>query len=293
MSTQTVRSSAAVQLDRQPELRHEAASSSIFAVLKNHPQSKRVTIDGEEFYIAEGDLVLDEDQLAIYALQQETLKKARLLGISSSIEQAQGEALVGIVQNGKLVRWKEDLILTYCVLKGMLFSQERYQMVRDHMKRATEDWQKTCGVKFEYRAELDDSPGTGNPGVLFTVRGIDAGAQFIAAAFFPNDPANRRRVLIDPSYFDPFLTFDRAGVLRHELGHVLGFRHEHICSGALAACPDEPLFGTTALTEYDPHSVMHYFCGGVGSRELAMTELDRIGSQKLYGPPFDTFFFVG
>jgi hypothetical protein len=288
-----MRSSAAVQLERQPELRDEAVGTSMFDILKNHPQSKRVTIDGEAFYIVEGDLVLDEDQLAIYTLQQETLKKARLLGISTVAEQPQSEALVGIVQNGKIVRWKEGLVLTYCVLKGTLFSQERYQMVRDHMRRATEDWQKTCGITFEHRAELDDSPGTANPGVLFTVRGIDTGGQFIAAAFFPNDPANRRRVLIDPSYFDPRLSFDRAGVLRHELGHVLGFRHEHIRSGAPPACPDEPLFGTTPLTAYDPRSVMHYFCGGVGSRELGITELDRIGSQKLYGPPFDMFFFVG
>jgi hypothetical protein len=293
MSTQSTRSFAAVQLERQPALRDEAVGSSIFDILKNHPQRKQVTIDGEQFYIIEGDLMLDEDQLAIYSLQQETLKKARLLGISTMTEQPQSDALVGIVQNGKLVRWKEGLVLTYCVLKGTLFSQERYQLVCDSMKKATEDWQKTCGVHFEHKAELDESPGTENPGVLFTVRGIDAGGQFIAAAFFPNDPANRRRVLIDPSYFDQDLGFDKAGVLRHELGHVLGFRHEHIRSGAPAACPDEPLFGTSELTQYDPRSVMHYFCGGVGSRELAMTELDRIGSQKLYGPPFDMFFFVG
>ncbi len=30
---------------------------------------------------------------------------------------------------------------------------------------------------------------------------------------------------------------------------------------------------------------MHYFCGGVGSRELAITALDRVGAQVVYGPP--------
>jgi hypothetical protein len=99
-------------------------------------------------------------------------------------------------------------------------------------------------------------------------------------------------VLIDPSYFDAGLSFNKVGVLRHELGHVLGFRHEHIRSGAPPACPDEDLWGTIDLTQYDPQSVMHYFCGGAGSPELALTELDRIGSQKLYGPPFNTFTFV-
>jgi hypothetical protein len=37
---------------------------------------------------------------------------------------------------------------------------------------------------------------------------------------------------------------------------------------------------------------MHYFCGGVGSTELAITELDKAGSQKVYGPPFDQFFYI-
>jgi hypothetical protein len=44
MSTQSMRSFAAVQLERQPELRHEAAGSSIFDVLKNRPHSSRVPI---------------------------------------------------------------------------------------------------------------------------------------------------------------------------------------------------------------------------------------------------------
>jgi hypothetical protein len=201
-------------------------------------------------------------------------------------------ALIGITtQGGKIVRWREGLTLTYCVLEGTFSSQDRYTSVRDSMQAATGDWQEICGIQFEHRADLDQSPGTQNPGVLFTVREINANGQFIASAFFPTDPRNRRRVLIDPSYFNSNMTFDRVGVLRHELGHVLGLRHEHISSNAPAACPDEPLFGITPLTAYDPQSVMHYFCGGVGTRELLLTELDKIGVQKLYGPAFDGYFF--
>lgn len=43
------------------------------------------------------------------------------------------------------------------------------------------------------------------------------------------------------------------------------------------------------LTAYDPKSVMHYFCGDVGSRSLAITDVDRVGSQLVYGPPLSTF----
>jgi hypothetical protein len=201
-------------------------------------------------------------------------------------------ALIGITRGGKVVRWKEGLVLTYCVLRGTFPDQQEYQLVCDNMKQATEDWQRTCRIAFEYRSDLDENSGTQNPGVTFTVRGINAGGAFIATAFFPDDPANRRRVLIDPSYFDPALRFNKIGVLRHELGHVLGFRHEHISSGAPPVCPDEPGGNIIELTAYDPRSVMHYFCGGLGNTELAITELDREGSQKVYGPPFDAFHLV-
>ena len=297
MVYQPEQSQAALFLAERPTLREQAAESPLFETLKRSP--KRVQIDSESFYLVEGDLLLDEDELMVYALQQEGLRSIQALGITPGnlglaiiAEQPPMAALIGITQAGKIVRWKEGLVLTYCVLRDTFLDQVRYEQVRANMQQATTDWERVCGIKFEYRSDLDGSRGTQNPGVLFTVRGIDAGGQFIASAFFPNDPPSRRRVLIDPSYFDPTLRFNKVGVLRHELGHVLGFRHEHIRSGAPAACPDEPLFGTTPLTAYDPQSVMHYFCGGVGSTDLALTNLDRIGSQKVYGPPLDAFLFI-
>lgn len=97
-------------------------------------------------------------------------------------------------------------------------------------------------------------------------------------------------MLIDPSYFTT--SFDQVGVLRHELGHVIGLRHEHIRSGAPPECPDESTVNTFPFTAYDPKSVMHYFCGGVGTRDLAISDLDKAGIQKLYGPPLEDFRFV-
>ncbi len=42
------------------------------------------------------------------------------------------------------------------------------------------------------------------------------------------------------------------------------------------------------LGDYDPQSVMHYFRGGVGSPQLAIS-LDQTGSQSVYGPPLAGF----
>lgn len=272
------------------------------SVSKLKSSLKKITIDDgetkEELYRVEGDILLDEDQLEIYAAQREALEKERALqreraalGAGDLAPQEGRSALVGVTSNGKLVRWKPGLVLTYCVMKNTFSTPDKYEQAVAGMKQAAWGWEGVCGIKFQHKAELDNSP-TRPPGVIFIVREIDAGGQFIAAAFFPNDPKNRRRVLIDPSYYSPTLSFDRVGVLRHELGHVLGFRHEHIRSQAPPQCPDETLADTLDLTLYDPQSVMHYFCGGVGSRTLAITDVDRIGSQKLYGMPFESFNYV-
>ena len=129
----------------------------------------------------------------------------------------------------------------------------------------------------------------GAPAPLFTVRRLDSQGRFIAAAFFPNDPVSRRLLVIDPSFFTT--SFDKVGVLRHELGHVLGFRHEHIRSGAPAVCPGEDTTDTIDLSKYDPSSVMHYFCGSVGDQKLRISDLDREASQRLYGPPLDQVLY--
>jgi hypothetical protein len=259
-----------------------------------------VTVDGQVFYRVEGDLLLDEDQLEIYAGQLEAAQQMRELarkaseegfGLTGIAEPASPE-LVGISQGGKTVRWKPGLVLTYRVVRETYVDPINYEVVVANMRQATAEWEATCGVRFEHRQDLDDRPGIQPEGALFTVREIDTGGEFIAAAFFPNEPISRRRVLIDPSYYDQNLGFDKVGVLRHELGHLLGFRHEHIRSGAPPACKGESLFNVVDLTEYDPQSVMHYFCGGVGSRDLKITDVDRAGAQKLYGPSLAGFRLI-
>ncbi len=260
-----------------------AAPEPMFEKLKRG--LKTVTIDGETFYIAEGDLLIDEGQLPRYAVQRAAARSAPPV----AEEDIEGRTkLLAVSENGKIVRWQPGMVLSYCVLKSTFADASNYELVRNNMQRAVWDWEAACGVKFEHRADLDESP-TNTPDVLFPVREVNANGQFIAAAFFPNDPPVRRRLVIDPSYYST--DFDQIGVLRHELGHVIGLRHEHIRSGAPPACGDEDTGDTIEVTDYDPQSVMHYFCGGVGSLTLEITELDRAGAQQIYGPSFEAMRF--
>ncbi|MEQ1808666.1 MAG: matrixin family metalloprotease [Terricaulis sp.] len=290
-----MKSVAQTQLSKNKSVRENAHSGSLYLRLKS--SLRRIEIDSETYYVAEGDTLLDEDQLAIYAMQREKADAARVAGGDASFAGLGSEklglmkhALIAITQGGKIVRWAPGQVLSYRVVQKSFPSKPQYDEVVAAMSEATSAWEATCGVEFEHRSDLDANDGVRPDGALFAVRHIDANGAFIASAFFPNEPSDRRRVLIDPSYFGS--GFDSVGVLRHEMGHVLGFRHEHIHSSAPPACEGEDDFDVKYLTQYDPSSVMHYFCGGVGSKELKITPVDREGAQQVYGPPLRSMSFV-
>jgi hypothetical protein len=245
----------------------------------------RIEIDGRWYWRLEGDLLLDEEGLLEYAQRQ-----AQALPRDGDFP-----LIANVTAAGKIIRWASGVTLTWTALRKtfVLGGDDGYELAVRSVRAAAAAWEETCGVEFEYKPELDGSADLAPQGALFTVREHDTGGKLIAAAFFPQDPSVRRRVIIDPSFYQADLSYDRVGVLRHELGHVLGFRHEHIRSGKPPQCPDEDTYGTKPLNdEYDPRSVMHYFCGGLGSKELAITDLDRTGAQKVYGPPLKNFQLV-
>jgi len=232
-----------------------------------------ILINSKKYYIVEGDMLLNEYRYFQYKLK----------AIESKNRGEEGK-LVSEVKNGKIVRWPEHYTIQYCISKNSFETPEMYNEVKENMRKATKEWEETCNVKFLY----DEQKDAGNmviptDNITFVVLGYDSDNRFIASAFFPYYPVNERKILIDPSYFTS--DFDKIGVLRHELGHVLGFRHEHIRSEAPLACQGESTNGTVNNTEYDPKSVMHYFCGGMGTIELKITDVDRLGAQKNYGPP--------
>ena len=241
---------------------------------------RTVQLEGVPYWLAEGDLLLDDKQLQKYA-------NGGQANNPPAPEDSPFRLLAQVTEDGRIYRWKPGLELTYAVIKKS-FTQSEYNIVVANMKQAASDWGNACGVKFTHKTLQDDLQSPNE--VIFGVRKVDAQGEIIAAAFFPHDPKDRRHLVIDPSYFTTI--FDKVGVLRHELGHVLGFRHEHIRSGAPPDCPKESLANTIDLSQYDPRSVMHYFCGGVGSTALAITREDLFASQRLYGPPLEKVKYV-
>ena len=186
------------------------------------------------------------------------------------------------IYRGKPTYWNSirKKSLTYCVSK--LFKQN-HLLVVNAMRKASEAWENAADVNFFHNGSQDNHCNSANLNVLFDIRPVDVNGNYLARAFFPDEQRIARNLLIDNSAFelDPNDSLQLEGVLRHELGHVLGFRHEQNRPEAGVCFEDENF---QPVTEYDRSSVMHYpSCNGAGDWAFKLSALDRIGSACLYG----------
>lgn len=193
----------------------------------------------------------------------------------------QSGALIVHREGGKDAIWNDTQKkqLTYCV--STTFGS-RYQTAVTAMADATAAWEQVTDVKYTHLSDQDGNCNASNSQVLFDVRPI-SNADYMARAFFPNDSRSSRNILIDTSAFQANGNPTVTGVLRHELGHTLGFRHEHTRPEAGTCFEDN---NWRPLTPYDSASVMHYpQCNGTGDRTLSLTPKDIQGAVSLYGEP--------
>lgn len=251
------------------------------------PKFSLITGTGENkqkrnYYIIEGDVKVDKDELYYYCLK-------RLQKRDTSVNESRDNRKLTVAtdRNGNPSIWPNGLTLKYSVMRSSFSSKALYDSAVSCMKIATSDWMKACNVRFQHLPNLDNTEidlEAHPEQVLFIVRQLNVGGEFIAQAFFPSDPQYNRLLLLDNSFFNS--SFSKTGVLRHELGHILGFRHEHIWSSD-ASCAGERIIedelGAERLTKYDPFSVMHYPCGlNSNNRILELTDFDKEGAWKIY-----------
>jgi serine protease len=187
--------------------------------------------------------------------------------------------IVGTQKSGDLNIWSNPLQhqLTYCIDNG--FKDLKPAMI-EAMSIATQDWEKYANVKFTYEPLEDENCRT-SQNTLFQVRMIPSKkVPYSAKAFFPDFPPKNRIVFFKKHFIEKSSVAHFIGVTRHELGHVLGFRHEHIHpDNAEANCTEDAAF--KPITDYDNLSVMHYtLCGGLG--DLQLSESDKYGANFIY-----------
>ena len=220
-------------------------------------------------YIVNGDTpIIDEKHLKEFFDRMQ----GRAMPVTLTINQV----------NGVDTAWNsvEKRQLTYCI--STTFGQN-YDAMKADMEAAADAWEAVAAVDFKHVPGEDTSCTASNQNVLFDVRPANVNGQYLARAFFPNDPRSARNVLVDNTSFqlDPNRKLSLQGILRHELGHTLGFRHEHTRPDSGTCFEDD---NWRPLTSYDAFSVMHYpQCNGQGDWALTLTAIDNSGAACVYG----------
>ncbi|MCP3143180.1 M57 family metalloprotease [Pyxidicoccus xibeiensis] len=191
------------------------------------------------------------------------------------------DALAVYCLNGQRIKWSATAArnLTYCISTASFGS--RYSTVVSAMASAAATWETVANVNFIHLSQYDGSCTASQAGVVFDVRQTTT-TSYLARAFFPNSSRSGRNILISTSLFGSTGPYTLAGVLRHELGHVLGFRHEPSPTPNPApGCYEDSNF--CRLTPYDPDSIMGYpHCGGIQTWERNLSTLDQQGAHALY-----------
>jgi len=250
------------------------------------PQVVKGKIGDEErtFYVIEGDIMVSEAEY----------KAAQYVE-----ELAQAGGAQGFLLTQKNFRWDVSVsqnLSWWLNSQSFVKKGRNVEDVQHRMVLACSDWEKTCNVKFrQVNTEAE---------ALFSVVYVEAeeepGTISFAQAFFPNSRSREERLLmIFPGFFlqspnpsEEEVLGSKTGTLRHEIGHILGFRHEHIRRRDAPFGNED--FGRNPdieeLTQYDSKSVMHYPYRDregnlVGTHEMNISELDAKGAVLKYGLP--------
>jgi len=150
--------------------------------------------------------------------------------------------------------------------------------VLQELRRGMAAWEGVANVRFVYDSGNDGS-GCASSDSDLTVT-LDFESNCVASGSFP-------------SMSTQMITIPICGLpghlAHHELGHVLGFRHEHIHSNDPNRCSEDDGNYEELFASYDPDSTMIYDnCRNDDDLSIAdnnVSAMDAVAARMLYGQP--------
>jgi serralysin len=269
-------------------------------------QAVREVIDGKTVYEIDGDEMTDSvDVLREYydSMMSSTASDEKLHLFQRLSTGFEPTFVGGAAQN-----------IRYCVSDQFVnFSPFSKTPIITAMATATAAWQSVANVQFFYLSAFDSACTDATSGVDFAVvpstdpnySGCAANKMMWVApaggtgcpVSGPFSSSSAFGVLaVNLPLKQSFMSTN--GLLMHELGHIMGFRHEHPfgpngCGGEPQTSPANQfdigfrdLNGTPGNPSYDQPSVMHYpgKCGKP-NMDYSLSILDGVGCRVVYGMP--------
>ena len=260
---------------------------SLVAYIRDN--AAKFEVDGILYYIVENDRKVSDDQLTIYA---EGIVAATVLPPNEAAPA--GEPLTAAAVDGQKLRWEVPAKLTWAIdEESFLGEEEALAIAVELCETATADW-NAAFTKEEVVDLISFSKANDGfePVFQFSFKEFFSRPDLLALAFFPNDPPPDRVVYLTPRALLEDTGYDKVGIIRHELGHVLGLRHEQIRAEAQEGVSEldktrleQWVVGNISaevITKYDSQSCMHYPMLKGGTHDFQISELDSKGVAELY-----------
>ncbi|KAL6701277.1 hypothetical protein J3F84DRAFT_399050 [Trichoderma pleuroticola] len=176
--------------------------------------------------------------------------------------QPHGCAAVRVGWDSQILRWRKGSELTYLICEESFPSKDSAMAAKDGMKAAIARW-KGEGASFKEVKRYE-------PAAFAVVYEHRQRSDYLAYAFFPR--AEPGELLLYPRIFAGDNGKYLANILSHEIGHVLGLRHEF-------AHKKEVDVPSVRFGSEDPQSVMEYH---EDLSKLQVTKKDLQGLKEVY-----------
>jgi hypothetical protein len=256
-----------------------AAQSAPFT-FEEYRETARTHVDGHDVFLVEGDMLFENE--------------AALRSYFDDLNATSTDKSIINKVGGVADKRPNPTNIRFCFAAGWGQNQGTYTApalagVKTSILSAMTEWELTANIKFTWRSDLDGSAcnnNGANPGVDFVVDHWNSSGT--ATGAFPSLSWANQKLRVPTSG----IGHDHAV---HEVGHILGFRHEHIQGGDPDPdCQEDNNY--ISLTEFDTLSVMKYANCASGSKVInggsSPSALDATGAHKIYGPTVDNSLYI-